>query len=114
MFTNVLTPTPTLPGTIHRLQTMLADLQYPDGEIGCRLSSQPQSEVGVRLGELLQGLFELLEPAYEQVTVLQHEPVASLGCRLQQLQGNLERGNKVEQGVQWTQVDVHNMCFGEC
>ena len=41
-------------------------------------------------GELLQGLLQVLQPADQQVAVLQHQPVAPGGRCLQQLESNLE------------------------
>ena len=67
----------------------LADLQYAYGELCCRLCCQPEPEVWVGLGQLLEGLLQLFEPADEEVAVLQHEPVASLGRGLQELESNL-------------------------
>ena len=65
------------------------DLEYADGELGSGLGGEPEPEVWVGLGEALQSFLQLLEPVDEQVTVLEHQPVASLGCRLQQLQCHL-------------------------
>ena len=61
----------------------------------------------MRSGEELQGLLQVLQPANQQVAVLQHQPVASGGSRLQQLEGDLEEN-------QGEEVNCTCLFFGVC
>ena len=78
-------------------------LQYSDGEVCSGLCGEPQPELWVGLGQLLQSFLQLLQPVYEQVAVLEHEPVASLCSCLQQLQGHLWGGKTATDTITVTQ-----------
>ena len=65
-------------------------LENPHWELGGGSSGEPETEVRVWLGELLQGLLQVFKPADEQMDILQHQPVSTRRCRLQQLESNLD------------------------
>mmetsp|Transcript_14108 Transcript_14108/g.33880 ORF Transcript_14108/g.33880 Transcript_14108/m.33880 type:complete len:904 (+) Transcript_14108:88-2799(+) len=69
-------------GLRHHLQRALQDAQ---GEAVRGVGGEPQAEVLVRLGDLLEDLLQRLEPAGQQVAVLQHDPQPARGAHLQHL-----------------------------
>lgn len=64
-------------------------LQNPNGEAPGGVGGEPQAEVWVGLGDPLQGLLQIFKPLDQEVAVLQHQPLPTSHCRLQQLQGQL-------------------------
>mmetsp|Transcript_46018 Transcript_46018/g.147044 ORF Transcript_46018/g.147044 Transcript_46018/m.147044 type:complete len:435 (-) Transcript_46018:172-1476(-) len=69
-------------GLRHHLERALEDAQ---GEPVRGVRGHPEAEVLVRLVDLLHDLLQRLEPAREQVAVLQHHPLPARGARLQHL-----------------------------
>ena len=74
--------------TFHIIQTF-SHLENPHWELWGGGSGEPETEVRVWLGEFLKGLLQGLQPANEQMDVLQHQPVPACRCSVQQLKGNL-------------------------
>ena len=76
-----------------RLFILQADLQGllqdPNGEALGGVCGEPQAEVRVGLGDPLQGLLQILQPLDQEMAILQHQPLPTSHCRLQQLQGHL-------------------------
>lgn len=72
-----------LGGELHRI------LEYGDGEVVCRHGRQEQSEVLMNavllFSEVQDNLLKRWHPGFSQVTVLEHDPRAILGGRLDQL-----------------------------
>ena len=64
------------------IASKLADLQRPlqdtDWKAADRFRCQPQPEVRMRLVELFQLFFQLLQPMDKKMTVLEHEPLSSV------------------------------------
>ena len=71
-------------GLRNDLEGSLEDAQ---GKLVRGLGRQPQSEVLVRLVDLLQDFLQGLEPAGEEVAVLEHDPQAPRATRLDKLLG---------------------------
>jgi hypothetical protein len=53
----------------------------------------------VRLGDPLQGLLQVLQPLDQEVAVLQHQPLSTSHCGLQQLQSHLQEEGSVGCGI---------------
>lgn len=53
----------------------------------------------MRLGDPLQGLLQVLQPLDQEVAVLQHQPLSTSHCGLQQLQSHLQEEGSVGCGI---------------
>jgi hypothetical protein len=60
-------------------------LQHPQWEPVCWIRGEPETEVGVRVGDLLQYLLQSFEPLGQKVAVLQHYPQPARGSLLKEL-----------------------------